>query len=80
MTGARTPRGRRQPDARLHLHLRVDEVLRAPVDVVTEVPGADQAAVTAWEPDRRRLAVRAARGFGGESLARMAASGEAVAL
>ncbi|MBX3002206.1 MAG: GAF domain-containing sensor histidine kinase [Caldilineaceae bacterium] len=69
-----------QADEYLHRHLELDQVLQALVDVVTDILGADKAAVMVWNPAQERLIVRAARGFSAPSLARMSfRPGEGVA-
>jgi signal transduction histidine kinase len=69
-----------QADEYLYRHLQLDQVLQALVDVVTDILGADKAAVMVWDPAQERLTVRAAHGFGATSLARMSfRPGEGVA-
>jgi signal transduction histidine kinase len=69
-----------QADEHLYRHLDLDQVLQALVDVVTDILGADKAAVMVWNPSQERLIVRAARGFSAISLARMSfRPGEGVA-
>jgi signal transduction histidine kinase len=69
-----------QADEYLYRHLDLDQVLQALVDVVTDILGADKAAVMVWNPIQERLMVRAARGFSAKSLARMSfRPGEGVA-
>lgn len=69
-----------QADEYLYRYLDLDQVLQALVDVVTDILGADKAAVMVWNPTQERLLVRAARGFSAGSLARMSfRPGEGVA-
>jgi signal transduction histidine kinase len=58
-------------DEALHASLKVDEVLRALVDVATDLLGADKTAVMVWDDAHERLQARAGRGFSPATLARM---------
>jgi signal transduction histidine kinase len=59
-------------DEKLHGSLRIDDVLGALVDVVTEVLHADKATVMIWDEAHERLVVGAVRGFAPETVAIMA--------
>lgn len=50
-------------DEYLHRYLRLDQVLRALVDVVIDILHADKASVQVWDEHTQRLTVRAARNY-----------------
>jgi signal transduction histidine kinase len=58
-------------DEMLHRSLKLQDVLRALVEVVTDVLGADKASVLVWDATHEHLIVGAARGYAPETLARL---------
>jgi len=58
-------------DDLLHRSLQLDQVLQSLVDVVVDILHADKASVQVWDALQERLVVRAQRGFGPSSLARL---------
>ena len=58
-------------DQALHASLRLDDVLRALVDVATDLLRVDKTAVMVWDDAHERLVARAGRGFSEETLRRM---------
>jgi nitrate/nitrite-specific signal transduction histidine kinase len=58
-------------DSELHRHLRLDEVLRALVDIAVDILHADKSALLVWDEQKEELTVRVARGYSNESLAQM---------
>jgi signal transduction histidine kinase len=58
-------------DAELHRHLRLDQVLRALVDIAVDILQADKSSLMVWDDRRERLVVQVARGYSPETLAQM---------
>lgn len=59
-------------DELLYRHLRLDQVLQAIVDVITQIMGVDKTSVMVWDAGTERLVVRASHGFSPAALERMA--------
>ena len=55
-------------DEQLYRHLHLEQVLQALVDVVIDLLHADKASVQVWDPQTRRLVVKAARGFSQQAI------------
>ena len=78
-TRMRELEGLYRADEALHRSLRLDQVLQALVDVVTDILRADRCAVSVWDEERQRLVVRATSGFGPQTVRHMVyARGEGV--
>ena len=58
-------------DEVLYRSLRLEDVLRALIEVVTDILGADKAQVLVWDATHERLVVGAQRGYSPETVARL---------
>jgi PAS domain S-box-containing protein len=58
-------------DEMLHRSLQLQDVLRALVEVATDVLGADKTSVLIWDAAHEHLVIGAARGYAPETLARL---------
>src|SRR5262249_14460933 len=67
-------------DETLHRSLRLDDVLRALVDVAVDVLHAHKSAVHVFDDERRELLTRAARGYSPETMAISLRVGEDIIL
>ncbi|NLE43728.1 MAG: GAF domain-containing protein [Chloroflexi bacterium] len=60
-------------DAELLSHMRLDDVLRALVDIAVDILHADRSSLWTWDSERKSLVVRVARGFQPNALAQFVA-------
>jgi signal transduction histidine kinase len=55
-------------DEELYQHLRLDQVLRALVDIAVDILGADKSYLMVWDAPQARFVVRFTRGFASQAL------------